>query len=294
MLPPSVEDSIRSIAEDRTSGAAKLARVTLETMMLLVMERQGRPSAEELTETARKLSDAQPSMAIVHNVAQLIASLVTEGGDPREVQIQIRAELDTARERIARTFLKVAPERAVVVTLSESENVVECLRRLDEKGALDRVWVMESRPLSEGRNMAKTLREAGIEVTLTTDAAGPAHMADAAIALVGADSVLRDGAVVNKVGSYPLALAARAHGKPFLVACEALKFDTRSTAATWPGSPPRDSAEVWDQPPYGVDVWNRYFEVVPSELVTRVLTERGGYAPEILQAMLSDARLARA
>jgi translation initiation factor 2B subunit (eIF-2B alpha/beta/delta family) len=291
MLPPSVEDSIRSIAEDRASGATKLARVSLETMMLLVMERQGRPSAEDLAETARKISDAQPAMAIVHNVSQLMARLMQEGSDPREVQTQIQSELDTAREHIGGTFLKVAPDHVVAVTLSDSENVAECLRRLDERGQLDRVIVMESRPLLEGRTFAKTLRETGIQVTLVVDAAGPGCMAEATVALVGADSVLRDGSVVNKVGSYPLAIAARAHKKPFFVACETLKFDARFTAATWPTPPVRDPAEVWDRPALGVDVRNPSFEIVPFGLVTRVLTERGGYAPEILQAMLSDARV---
>ena len=290
MLPPSVDDAIRSIASDRTTGASKLARVSLETMMLLVVERQGKPGREELAAAARRISEAQPAMASVHNVAELFSRLLVEGADPREVQAHLRSELDHAHERIAGTFLKDAPDRASIMTLSHSEAVLACLRLLDEKGRLDRVYVMESRPLFEGRVLAETLAEGGIGVTILTDALGPSQMSRADLALIGADSVLRDGSVVNKVGSFSLALAAQTYQKPFYVACETLKFDARYTKATWPGSPPRDPSEVWESPREGVEIDNRYFEAVPAELVTRVVSERGGYAPDILRVMLSEGR----
>ena len=122
-----------------------------------------------------------------------------------------------------------------------------------------------------------------------SDALGPSLLAEASCALVGADSVLRDGAVVNKIGTYSLALAAADAKKPLYVACETLKFDARHDAASWPGSPPRDPKEIWDTPDRAAAL-NRYFEVTPGRLVTIVVTERGTYAPDVVRTMLAPAR----
>jgi len=284
MLPPSVEEAIRGIAEDRTSGASKLARIALEVMGLAILEGKGRPDSRMLAEAARQISEAQPAMAIVHNVAHMVAQLIAEGQDPKAVLEQTRSELETAREKIARTFLKVAPDRGSIVTLSHSENVFEAIRMAHAKGRVDRVFVMEARPLFEGRVLAKSLADAGVPVTLVPDALGPSLMREATCALVGADAVLRDAAVVNKIGTYALALAASDLKKPFYVACETLKFDARYDSGTWPKPASRDPSEVWDVRSH-VNIENRYFELTPSRFVTTCVTERGTYAPDVVRTM---------
>ncbi len=290
MLPPTVEEAIASIAEDHTSGASRIARVALETMTLLVVEAKGHPKAEELREAARRISEAQPAMAVVHNVVQMFTQLTSEGFEPLAVRQQLRDELDTAKERIARTYLKIAPSDAVVVTTSFSDNVLATLQALHEKGRVSHVHVLEARPLLEGRFLVVALQESGIPASLVPDALGPSLVAQSTGVLVGADSVLRDGSVVNKIGSYGLALAAKDHGKPFHVACETLKFDARHDAASWPGSAAMNPREIWENPPERIEVVNRYFEVVPAALVTAIVTERGSYAPDLVKTMLAQAR----
>lgn len=290
MLPPSVEEAIGSIAEDHTSGASRIARVALETMALLVVEAKGHPKPEDLRAAAERISAAQPAMAVVHNVVFMFTQLAGEGLDPMAVRQQLRDELDTAKERVARTYLKIAPEDAVLVTTSFSDNVLATLQALHEKGRVSRVHVLEARPLLEGRFMVVALQEAGIPASLAPDALGPSLVANASGVLIGADSVLRDGSVVNKIGSYGLALAAKAHGKPFHVACETLKFDARHEAASWPGSTAMNPLEVWENPPERIEVVNRYFEVVPASLVTAIVTERGSYAPDLVKTMLAQSK----
>src|SRR5205809_597098 len=131
--------------------------------------------------------------------------------------------------------------------------------------------------LSEGRSMAKVLETDGVPATVIPDEAGVLRVADATYVLTGADSVLRDGSVVNKRGTRALAEAAAKHGKPMYVACETLKFDARFDAASWPG--PRAG---------------NLFDVTPGPLVTTVVTERGTYAPEIIRTLLASARVASA
>ena len=290
MLPPSIEESIQGIAEDHTSGASRIARLAIETLALLAVEERGRPDPAHLAEAGRRISDAQPAMAVVYNVAHLFTQLVGEGHEPMAVRAQLLSELDTARERIARTYLKIAPEAARIVTASFSDNVLACLQAAHERGRIAHVTVLEARPLLEGRFMVVALHEAGIPASLAPDGLGPGLVAEATGVLIGADSVLKDGAVVNKIGSYGLALAAKEHGKWFHVACETLKFDARHDAASWPGSPAMNPREVWENPPEKVDVVNRYFEVVPANLVTMIVTERGSYGPDIIKTMMAQAK----
>ncbi len=274
MLPEPVEEAIHAIADDRKSGASKLARIAVDAMGLAIMEAKGRPDPKELTEVARRISAAQPAMAIVHNVAHLVARLVSEGQDPKAVIDATRAELDGARSRIARTFLKIAPPRGIVVTLSSSEAVLEALKLAHARGLIVRVDAIESAPGFEGRTFAASLTDAGIPVTVVPDPEGPARLATASYALVGADSVLRDGSVVNKVGTQALALAAKDRAKPFYVACESLKFDARYDGASWPVRPDIDPL----------------FDLTPGHLVTMVVTERGAYTPDVIRTMLAPAR----
>lgn len=292
MLPPGVEAAIEAVAEDRTGGASAIARKSLDALMVLAVD-GGTEMSERLALAARRLAEAQPTMAIVHNVANLFTGLVGEGMDPGEVRAQIQQELDTAQERITRTFLKVAPSHLSLVTLSDSSAVRAVLAALAERKRLDVVYVLESRPLLEGRTLAKDLTALGIHAQLLPDAAGPGTLAHADRVLVGADAVLRDGSVVNKIGTYGLALAARDHGRPFEVACETLKFDARHDASSWPGAASRGRDEVWAEAPPELEVVNRYFELTPARLVTTILTERGGYAPDLVATMMSPGRAAR-
>ena len=277
MLPAPVEEAILSIAEDRTSGASKLARLAVDVMGLAIIEAKGHPNPKELGEVATRLSDAQPAMAIVHNVAHLVARLISEGLDPKSVLIEVRTGLDHARDRIARTFLKVVPPHATIITLSYSDNVLEAIKMAHGRGHVNRAYVLESGPLFEGRTMASALSEAGVPSTAIPDAEGAALLARASCALVGADSILRDGAVVNKIGTRALAAVAADRKKPFFVACESLKFDARYDVATWLGS--RGTAGSIPT-----------FEVTPPDLVTTIVTERGTFAPEIIRTMLSPGR----
>src|SRR5438128_10620139 len=106
MLPTPVEEAIRGMAEDRTSGASKLARLAVDTMGLAIVNAKGRPDPKELAEVARRISEAQPAMAIVHNVAQLAPRLVSEGLDPKPLPLAIRTERERARPLIGPQFLE--------------------------------------------------------------------------------------------------------------------------------------------------------------------------------------------
>ena len=124
-------------------------------------------------------------------------------------------------------------------------------------------------------------------VTLIADAmiASRLRLGDVRAVFVGADRIAANGDVANKIGTYGLALAARAHGIPFYVAAPTSTIDSASSSGAAIPIEQRAAAEVtgWlGQPsaPPGVGVWNPAFDVTPAELVTAIITDRGIVPPK--------------
>jgi methylthioribose-1-phosphate isomerase len=98
-------------------------------------------------------------------------------------------------------------------------------------------------------------------------------MAEAAIS--GADRVCANGDVVNKVGTYPLALLSREHGVPFYVAAPESTIDRGTPDGAAVVIEEREASEVTTFAPAGTDAWNPAFDVTPARLVSALITENG-------------------
>ena len=150
-----------------------------------------------------------------------------------------------------------------ILTLSYSSTVEALLLEAAAPDCL--VIVAESRPLLEGRKLCRSLEAAGRRVRCITDAQIGLALADADMALIGADAVLGDLAVVNKAGSLFAALAARAQGKPCHAAADTFKIDPLASSAdavfeemaadeVWPERPEICLSGVNHGPNMGEDV----------------------------------------
>lgn len=189
-----------------------------------------------------------------------------------------RDGLDTAAGQVADQAGALLPAQASVLTLSFSSTVAAALTRFGPEKAI-RVTCLESRPMAEGQRLARQLAEAGIPVTYAVDAAAATLVRSADLVFMGADS-LGDHGVVNKVGSLPLALAARDAGVPLYVLVDRTKLLPPGFPQTVADDRPEE--EVW-KGRRGIRVWNRYFEIVPSALITEIVTEDGSLPPEGIQ-----------
>ena len=143
--------------------------------------------------------------------------------------------------------------------------------------------MLEGRPRFEGRSLAAALSQQGIAVTLITDAQADIFLLQCQAVVVGADSVLVNGDLLNKAGTALIAWAARAHSIPFYTLCETLKIsphrwfehDPSRTQANLALLEEKEAAEVLEQPIVGVDVHNYYFDRTPHRLLTHIITEQG-------------------
>lgn len=158
---------------------------------------------------------------------------------------------------------------------------------LHGRGRAVRVTADETRPLLQGsRITAWELARAGIPVTVVADAmAAPLlRRGGVDVVCVGADRIAANGDVANKIGTYALALAARAHGVPFVVLAPTSTVDPACPTGDAIPIEERDGDEVrtaLGQPlaPADVTVWNPAFDVTPAALVTAIVTEHGVHEP---------------
>lgn len=155
------------------------------------------------------------------------------------------------------------------------------VRALHERGALGHVYVDETRPLLQGARLtAWELGQQGIPHTLVADAAGPSVIARGLVGavVVGADRIAANGDVANKIGTYPLALAARRAGIPFVVAAPESTVDAATPTGAEIPIEVRDDAELTrvaerQVAPDGTPALNYAFDITPADLVTAIVTE---------------------
>ncbi|HET8582229.1 MAG TPA: S-methyl-5-thioribose-1-phosphate isomerase [Jatrophihabitans sp.] len=155
------------------------------------------------------------------------------------------------------------------------------VRALHERGALGHVYVDETRPLLQGSRLtAWELGQQGIPHTLVADAAGPSVIARGLVGavVVGADRIAANGDVANKIGTYPLALAARRAGIPFVVAAPESTVDAATPTGAEIPIEVRDDAELTrvaerQVAPDGTPALNYAFDITPADLVTAIVTE---------------------
>ena len=166
------------------------------------------------------------------------------------------------------------------------------IRSAWNQGKKIRVLADETRPVLQGARLtAWELQQDGIPVTLITDNAAGALMRQGEIDLctVGADRIAANGDVANKIGTYTVAVLAKAHGIPFYVAAPSSTIDLHTLSGGDIPIEQRSTAEVTSLhggpviAPAGIEVLNPAFDVTPAEYVTGIITERGVFPPHELE-----------
>lgn len=161
------------------------------------------------------------------------------------------------------------------------------VRSAHRMGKVERVFADETRPVLQGARLtAWELVTEGIPATLITDSMAGFLMARGEIncVVVGADRITANGDVINKIGTYTVAVLAREHGIPFFVAAPTSTFDLRTATGNDVVIEERDPREVLEvagvrTAPEGIDVRNPAFDLTPARLVTAIICETGVAKP---------------
>jgi len=167
------------------------------------------------------------------------------------------------------------------------------VRELWASGKLARVFVDETRPVLQGARLtAWELQRDGIPYTLIADnmAASFMHRGEVTAVIVGADRIARNGDTANKIGTYGLAVLARAHHLPFIVAAPRSTFDLAVESGDEIVVEQRRPEEITTFAgvpcaPAGASAANPAFDVTPASLITSIVTDAGVLAPPFAVAI---------
>lgn len=287
---------VAPLRADVVSGAAVVARMAAEVVRRGTRRMPASSPAElqeRLAELGRAILDAQPAMApLVRLVSDVLdaardAETVEDGRSAASGAAQAFLQAQDTRTRVvARRAAAMLPEGARVLTLSSSSTVRTTLLH-EPRGRGISAVCLEGRPVQEGHMLAEALARNGVPVTLAVDAAAARLASLCDLVLLGADSI-GDAGVVNKIGSVAVADAAHRAGIDVLVVTD----ETKILPPGFP-QPVEDDrpAEEVARTPAGVKVWNRYFECLPLDDVTSVVTERATMEPGQVQELRRALRV---
>jgi ribose 1,5-bisphosphate isomerase len=275
-----IQRRIAQVRNDREHGSRWLVREALLILRDLARTKGASPDEHmhQLLVAARELARSRPAMAALSSAVSHVFN-VTEG------PAAVAHEADRLLDEYEKAPIQIASYaqrylKGRLMTCSVSGTVLDVLAAC--RSQIEQIIALEGRPRYEGRVMAQELRQRGFDVTVITDAQADIFLPQCQAVVVGADSVLANGDVLNKAGTALLGWAARGHHIPFYVLCETLKISPQR----WLEDPAhlqenvhmleeKEGAEVWDQAPPGIAVRNFYFDRTPSALVSAWVTERG-------------------
>ena len=218
-----IEKVITEIRADSVHGATFLTRNALLAIRQAVSYG---PSREELEAAARQIAAVRPMMASLFNVSNRLLYQLDRDDHPDAVNSycdDFLASMEDAAHLVMEKGVKQMEGAKSILTHSYSSLVCDTLLAAAERGRRFRVVCTESRPGKEGLLLARRLCEAGIEVSVVIDAAAGHMMNEVDLVLVGADGIGSFG-LVHKMGTYPIALAARDRGVAFAVLATEEKF----------------------------------------------------------------------
>lgn len=206
----------------------------------------------------------------------------------------IRKEQRQCAEKIGKAGARMIASGDKVATFSTSGSVMEIFKRAADDGKKLKAAAFEARPNAEGYRTLDEISELGIPVEFGCDALLCKLVPGSAAFFIGADAISSTGEVYAKTGSYLAALACREFGIPFYVAADTSKFDAMSLL----GFPIKDSfrpaKEVTDRRiPENSRIVNISFELIPSKLVSGIITEKGVISPHAVSLMMEPENMSR-
>jgi translation initiation factor eIF-2B subunit delta len=279
-----IEELVAPIRDDLTSGAAELALRGIAAYRSLLSEIPLDEKPEEieqlLIKASKALVKAHPAMAPLFHLANSI--LIDTRGAKTAPELTKRADqtltsfesrLCSSASQIADHVYPLIPAGELVFAYSFSTTVVSSLLHARSQRKFFRAVCTEARPSQEGRKLAAMLASNGMEVIHTFDSAMGLILPQCRAAFMGCDCVGRPG-IVNKVGSWLLALACRELGIPLYALAGTEKFVTDERLFEFEDYE-RPGAEVWSDAPSGVRVMNKQYELIPFSWLAGLVTEHG-------------------
>lgn len=251
----------------KIQGATNIAIASLKHLKKFS---QKKGFGKEFDQEVKKLLKVRPTAVILYNVIQELR----KDKSVRKINELLR-KLEESKEKIAKNGASLIKNNFQVHTHCHSSRVIAIMREAAWQGKKFSVIVDITRPKLQGIKTARELAKIkNIKVILIADGAASLALSNPVlpmddILLVGADAIRVEG-VVNKVGTYLLAVAAKEVKIPFYVAASTLKVDKRKRFKIEERKPSEVYRKIKN-----VEIRNPAFDITPLKFVTGLITEKG-------------------
>ncbi|HHS50104.1 MAG TPA: hypothetical protein ENN07_03210 [candidate division Zixibacteria bacterium] len=271
---------LAKLSDDRTSGAEQLVASALDIIRMAVgdegvSDNELANILDEIVGIIRtKFNELAPMSGLATSISALSRDNLRESAG--ELERELRKKIAMESLSLARIGANLIPQNSTVTTISHSETVLNVLSKTKGLARDFHVIAAISEPSGEGRITAKSLADMGIDVTLVPDGAIGYAVERSNIVVVGADAVAGEF-FINKIGTFPMALAAKHFNVPFYVCARLDKFTPsrnlpKSRRVFGPEElKPPESKLITAQAPL--------FERIPLSLVEGIVTESGIVKP---------------
>lgn len=289
-----IAEGIRSM---EIRGAGRIARAAALALKYFAEDFSGTKEdfLKEIEKVKEYLISTRPTAVSLKNAIYFVINRM-RGDNLEELR---KSVIRSAEEFIKRSkeAIKIIgkygsgriPEEATILTHCNSSAALATIIQAHRDGKRIKVFNTETRPWFQGHITAKTLAKEGIDVTMIVDSAVRYFMREVDIVVVGADTIASNGAVINKIGTSQIALAAHEARVPFIVCAETYKFSPETVIGKLVKIEERDPREIADPKDFpGVKFRNPVFDATPPEYVDAIVTEIGVISPYLAYEVIKE------
>ncbi|MDI9394442.1 MAG: ribose 1,5-bisphosphate isomerase [Euryarchaeota archaeon] len=295
-----VKETAEKIRTMEIRGAGRIAKAAAEAVRDYAAQLEA-ASIEEFAARIREASDylisTRPTAVSLPNAVKLSSRYSSDNVEEARKEVIKNSTLfieraDKALGRIGKIGSGRVQDGDVIMTHCNSHAALSIITTAFKDGNNISVIATESRPRRQGLLTVRHLNGFGIPTTLIVDSAVRYYMKDVDKVIVGADAIAANGALVNKIGTSQLALAAHEARKSFMVAAETFKFSP-STILGIPIEIEERAAEEVVDPSFlaelpHVQVKNPAFDFTPAEYIDMIVTDIGIIPPAMAYAVIKE------
>ncbi len=256
---------LEKILSDKTSGSSEILLKLNNYFRKIIDE------PEKFSLTIRLVKKELPYFTSIDNYIKHLENICPS--EDKKVVIDFITSFDEISynkyQRIYENAKPVLKNLKTVLTISNSKTIAEFFKLWRKDNKQLKVIVCESRPKNEGRIFTKALLKENIKVEFITDFMISHYFPKVDAVILGADSILKNGNVINKTGSLSAALLCRQFKKPCYVLASKDKFTNKKTFY----QKEQNKNEVWNFRHMLLTINNIYFEEVSKKFITKLITE---------------------
>lgn len=270
----SLEKTVKDIKSLKIQGARSIAIAGLKAIKEVV-EKDGFKG--EFKKACKLLASSRPTAVALFNAIEKIKKK-----KDLETIDNLIYYFENVCSVISPFGIKLIKNNSTILTHCHSTVVVEMLKYAWEKGKRFEVITTETRPLYQGVKTAKELSEARIPVIFIVDSAPGFFINSIDMMIFGCDAIRKEG-IVNKVGTYPLAVLAKEKKIPVYFVGETMKYDKRKEIEI----EERDPEEIIEKRKLKkCEIKNPAFDITSLKFASGIITERGIFKPRQIARML--------